>query len=261
MEKYRQERSRQEKFAKTLGIVLTVGAHAALVCFGTFSGLKYIYPPPEENTFLIDFSEEQTPVPVRRKYGSQPRAVEVDRSKSIDLVQQSEAQHEGSKANLAAEATVDDFGDVETYEPPREKPIERRALFHAADNQEARDTLAAQTAHSVSESLKAGHAAGNTASGKQSGEPNARLKGRKPVNGHLPKPAYESQESGTVVVSIWVDQYGAVKKAKAGAEGTTVVDQKLWAAARSAALQAHFNTDADAPALQEGTITYIFKLN
>lgn len=260
MEKYRQERSRQEKFAKTLGIVLTVGAHAALVCFGTFSGLKYIYPPPEENTFLIDFSEEQPPVPVRRKYGSQPRAVEVDRSKSIDLVQQSEAQHEGSKANLAAEATVDDFGDVETYEPPREKPIERRALFHAADNQEVRDTLAAQTAHSVSESLKAGHAAGNTASGKQSGEPNARLKGRKPVNGYLPKPAYSSQEYGTVVIRIWVDQYGTVKKAIPGDE-STVGDSKLLAAARAAALQAHFNTDADAPALQEGTITYIFKLN
>lgn len=261
MENYKQERSRQEKFARTLGLALTVGAHVVLLGCGAFSGLKYIYPPPEENTFLIDFSEDEPEKPKRQKYGSQPRAVEVDRTKSIDLVQQSEAQETGKKANKAAEATVDDFGDVEKYEPPREKPIEKKALFHAADNKPSEDTLAAQTAHKVSESLKAGHASGNTVSGKQTGEPNARLKGRKPVNGYLPKPAYSSQESGTVVVTIWVDQYGNVKKAKAGAEGTTVVDQKLWNAARSAALQAHFNTDADAPALQEGTITYIFKLN
>ena len=32
------------------------------------------------------------------------------------------------------------------------------------------------------------------------------------------------------------------------------------AAARAAALQTHFNQSADAPALQQGTITYVFKL-
>jgi hypothetical protein len=47
----------------------------------------------------------------------------------------------------------------------------------------------------------------------------------------------------------------------AGAEGTTVTDKTLWQAARKAALGAHFNMSADAPVLQEGTITYIFKLN
>ena len=261
MQHYKQERSLQEKISRGLGITLTVAFHAVLLCCGAFSGFRYIYPPPEENTFVIDFSEEQAQKPQRQKYGNQPQAVEIDRTKPVNLVQQSQAQETGSKANTAQEATVDDFGDVERYEPPREKPIEKKALFHAADNQPSEDTLAAQTAHTVTEALKAGHAAGNTESGKQSGEPSARLKGRKPVNGYLPKPSYNSQESGTVVVTIWVDQYGNVKKAKAGAEGTTVVDQKLWSAARAAALQAHFNTDADAPALQEGTITYIFKLN
>ena len=68
------------------------------------------------------------------------------------------------------------------------------------------------------------------------------------------------QESGKVVVDIWVDNYGSVQKAVAGAEGTTVTDKTLWQAARKAAMGAQFNLSADAPAMQKGTITYIFKL-
>ena len=70
----------------------------------------------------------------------------------------------------------------------------------------------------------------------------------------------ESSMMGKVVVDIWVDNYGNVTKAIAGAQGTTVTNQSLWAAARAAAMKAHFNQSADAPALQQGTITYIFKL-
>ena len=57
------------------------------------------------------------------------------------------------------------------------------------------------------------------------------------------------------------DNYGNVQKAVAGAEGTTVTDKTLWQAARKAALGAHFNMSAEAPPLQQGTITYIFKLD
>ena len=39
-----------------------------------------------------------------------------------------------------------------------------------------------------------------------------------------------------------------------------MADKDLWQAARKAALGAHFNMDADAPALQKGTITYVFSM-
>ncbi|MBR1574407.1 MAG: hypothetical protein IJ652_06125 [Bacteroidales bacterium] len=259
MASYRQEREKQLKVARGTGVLLTVGVHVVLAVFGVFSGVKYLYPPPPEQTFLIDFTEPETVRPRQVRNGSQPQAEEVDRTRPLELVQRSEAQEQGKKANEAPEATVDDFGDVEKYEPSRDKEINNRALFHAADNKTDKDTLAAQTASKVTEALKAGHASGNTTTGKFSGEPNAHLKGRK-VEGVLPRPKEASQESGTVVVKIWVDQYGTVKRAEAGADGTTVVSTKLWAAARSAAMQAHFNMSADAPALQEGTITYHFKL-
>ena len=144
---------------------------------------------------------------------------------------------------------------------PAEKEIDRRSLFRNPNNKSDKDTLAPQTGK-ISEDVSAGHPKGNTTSGKTTGAPNARLEGRS-VNGTLPRPNYSVQESGKVVVKIWVDNYGNVQKAVAGAEGSTVTDKNLWNAARKAALGAHFNinTDVDAPALQEGTITYIFKLD
>ena len=78
--------------------------------------------------------------------------------------------------------------------------------------------------------------------------------------GGLAKPAYTVQEQGVVVVTVWVDQYGTVTRAQAGATGTTVNNNTLWNAARDAAMKTKFNTDGDAPAMQQGTITYIFEL-
>lgn len=256
--RYRQERERQERKSTVIGIALAVGMHVVVCGVCSFSGFKYLYPPPQEQSILIEFEELKQP-PVKVKAGRQPRAEQIDKSKPIKLVQASEAQHKGSKLNEAKEAAVDAHGDVEVPQPPREKEIDRRALFNSANNPAQKDTLAAQTANKVSDALKEGHASGNTKKGTATGEPNARLKGRNTV-GTLPTPAYDVQKSGTVVVKIWVDQYGTVQKAIPGAEGTTITDQTLWNAARNAAKKAHFTMSSDAPALQEGTITYIFKL-
>lgn len=261
MEQYLRERERQEKKSRVTGAALTVSMHIALVICCFLTGFTYLDPPPpEQEQILIEFDEPQIQRPKQTWDGTSPRASEPDPSRDINLVQRSEAQNEGTKSNEAPEATVDDFGDVDIPEPEREKEIDRRALFTAADNKTKKDTLAAQTAREVTDALKAGHAQGNTKTGETSGEPNAKLAGRT-VNGTLPRPTYGVQASGKVVVEIWVDNYGTVQKAVAGAEGTTVTDKTLWQAARKAALGAHFNMSADAPALQKGTITYIFRLN
>ena len=260
-QQYIRERERQERLSRNGGVVFTIVVHIALlVCF-LHAGFTYLDPPPpEKELILIEFDEPEIERPRQTWNGSRPQAVKPDPSKPINLVQRSEAQHEGTKSNEAPEATVDEFGDVDINEPKREKEIDRRALFHAADNKTQKDTLAQQTSDKVTDALKAGHAQGNTKTGETSGEPNAKVPGRS-VNGTLPRPSYGVQASGKVVVQIWVDNYGNVQKAIAGAEGTTVSDKTLWQAARKAALGAHFNMSADAPALQEGTITYIFRLN
>ena len=242
-----------------IGIASTAVIHIAVLTVGCVSGLKYMYPPPEEQAMLIDFTEAVAEIPKQETTGSQPRSVKADLEQDVKLVQASEAQHTGTEANEAPEAVNDDFGDVETPQPPREKEIDRRALFHAADNKTQKDTLAAQTAAKVSDALKAGHASGNTATGETKGEPNARLEGRT-VLGTLAEPEYNVQQSGIVVVEIFVDRNGTVVSANPGADGTTVTDRTLWEAARKVALKARFNVKQDAKELQKGTITYVFNL-
>ena len=254
---YIRERERQAKRSVVTGGVFAVLFNGLIVTGLCVGGFTYLDPPPpEKEQILIEFDQVEIQKPKQRRDGTKPRA-EVP-SKKIELVQQSEAQHLGTKTNEAQEAAIGDQGDVEVPEPPR-KEINKRALFAAANNKTEKDTLAAQTAREVTDALKAGHALGNTKVGQTSGEPQANVKGRTP-KGTLPRPAYSVQKEGRVVVKIWVDNYGTVQKAVPGAEGTTVTDSDMWNAARKAAMGASFNLSADAPAMQEGTITYIFKL-
>ena len=253
-------RKKQEKQSLLTGIVSSVVFACVTASILYFSGLTYYDPPPpEKHDILIDFEEmiAEEKKPEQRWDGARPKAEEV--SKEVELVQQSEAQHKGATENVAEEATIGTDGDIETPEPPREKEINKKALFAAADNKAKKDTLAAQTAREVSDALKAGHALGNIEDGKTDGQPKADLKGRTPI-GSLPRPSAPGQQVGKVIVDIWVDQYGKVTKAVAGAQGTTVSDAKLWKAAENAAMKATFNMDGNAAAIQKGTITYIFKV-
>ena len=258
---YEQERARQERKSTAAGIILAAAVHILLLAIGVTSGLKYLYPPPPEQTMLVEFleMEPEPEIPEQVIRGTQPRAADADPEKDLNLVQKSEAQMQGTKANEAPEATTGDDGDVEVPEPPRKPEIDRRALFHDADNDTEKDTLAPQTAAKPGDKLKAGHALGNTRTGKKVGEPNARLKGRS-VMGAIPKPEYGVQNGGIVVVDILVDRQGNVRSAVPGGTGTTVSDKTLWEAARKAALNTQFNVKPDAPVQQAGTITYIFKL-
>ena len=175
-EQYLRERAKQEKISKTGGAVFTVAVHIVLLTSFFFAGFTYLDPPPpDQEQILIEFDEPEIRRPRQTWNGSRPQAVNPDRSKPINLVQRSEAQHKGTKSNEAPESTVDDFGDVDIKEPKREKEIDRRALFHAADNKTEKDTLAQQTADKVTDALKAGHAQGNTRTGETSGQPNARV--------------------------------------------------------------------------------------
>lgn len=259
MKEYLREREAREMRAKVTGIILTLAIHAGALATVSFTGIKYIYPPPPESTFLLEFEEEQTPI-IEQKKGREPQAEAVDREKPVELVQKSKSPEVAKRENLTPETKQDDFGDVDTAKPEvKEEPkLDPRAAFPGMAKKDT--TLTAP--HSASESsatFKAGHAEGNTNKGAVAGTPNAHVQGRNVV-GNVPRPSYSTQESGKVVVTIWVDQYGNVQKAVAGADGTTVTDKTLWAAARNAALKTHFNMNADAPAMQEGTITYIFNL-
>lgn len=86
------------------------------------------------------------------------------------------------------------------------------------------------------------------------------LSGRSLV-GSLPKPSYNSNEEGFVVVEIVVDKNGTVISANPILKGTTTQDSELRRAAVDAAFKAKFNADSKAINNQKGTITYHFTLN
>lgn len=258
MKQYLRERGERERNSVMTGIIMTLALHIGAAVLVSFTGIKYLYPPPPESTFLLEFEEE--PVAVVQNPGRDPRGEDVNPEEKIELIQRSESPNVSKKPNLTPATKPDDHGDVAVTEPKRdEEPVlDPRASFPGMAKKDTTLT-APHSASEASATFKAGQPDGNTDKGQTTGAPNAHLKGRNVV-GTLPRPAYGVQESGKVVVTIWVDNYGNVTKAQAGAEGTTVTSKELWTAARNAAMKAHFNQKADAPALQQGTITYIFTL-
>lgn len=232
-----------------------------LFAFGTYTTIKSTVRH-QDVEILMEMEPEELPEIEPQKIevaaGREPRTEEPQPKQPVKLVQKSEAQTVAQRPNVSQESTVGDKGDVEVPEPPREKEINKRALFTSSQNTD-KDTLAQQVADKVSESLTAGHTAGNTRVGNPEGEPSAKLEGRS-VMGSLPLPSYNVEKAGKVVVKITVDRDGNVKSAVAGAPGTTVNDTSLWDSAKKAALGAKFNVSRSAPEAQEGTITYVFKL-
>ena len=76
----------------------------------------------------------------------------------------------------------------------------------------------------------------------------------------LPKPDYDIQNEGIVVVQVRVDRNGNVTQATPGVKGSTTLEEYFLRVAREAAMAAKFDSKPDAPAIQVGTITYHFKL-
>ena len=74
----------------------------------------------------------------------------------------------------------------------------------------------------------------------------------------LPKPIYDSEAEGKVVVHIIVDQLGNVISAKPGEKGTTTQNKQLLANAKEAALKTKYPPKADAPN-QHGKLIYTFQ--
>ena len=261
MQPYQRTRERREKTAGVTGVVITLGVHALGLVILLTSGLTYLDPPPPERTSLvIEFEEEVlSSAPVITRVGQEPQAEEVDPEREVELVQKADAPAVAQTPNETPATQPDAHGDVEVPVPPVEEPkLDPRASFPGMSPKES-DATTPHGAAEATEGYKSGQPDGNTPEGKVEGRANAHVKGRT-VEGTLMQPSYNTQTEGIVVVQVKVDQYGTVTEAVPGAEGTTATDKNLWAAARNAALKAHVNMDANAPAVQTGTITYIFKL-
>ena len=109
--------------------------------------------------------------------------------------------------------------------------------------------------------------------GKEGGDPNSNRYDGTPGKGGagfsltgrsaraLPSPQTSTNKEGKVVVKIWVDRAGNVTQVSAPEKGSTLTDASLVSKAKAAAMKAKFSPKDDAPEVQTGTITYVFRNN
>jgi periplasmic protein TonB len=112
------------------------------------------------------------------------------------------------------------------------------------------------TAQGVGDGDGMGH--GDGTPGYNGSGNNYDLKGRKLIK--KPEQMTDSQEEGTVVVEIIVDETGRVIKATPGQRGSTTTSSNLFAKARQAALSAKFNPSPEGIKEQRGTYSFVFVL-
>ncbi len=103
------------------------------------------------------------------------------------------------------------------------------------------------------------NADGYYGNGGSGGDGDYQLGNRKVLS--RPKPRYECEEEGLVIVSIEVDRNGKVIKATPGVKGSTNTAACLLSQAKIAAMKTTWQADSNAGSKQIGIIKYRFSLS
>jgi TonB family protein len=143
--------------------------------------------------------------------------------------------------------------EVAEQTPARE--VNRRALFPGRTEGSTASSQGASEGAGNQGSVEGGPDGADSAGG--SGSSGFSLSGRYLV-GNLPRPAYNADAEGRVVIRITVNAAGTVTSAVYEPNGSTTNHGELVSAARAAAAKASFT--AGEAEIQTGTITYNFRL-
>jgi TonB family protein len=170
-----------------------------------------------------------------------------------ELQRQAEAKRQAEEARQKAEAEAKRKAEEES------KRKAASSLVAGALGKSGQGGTAANSGTGTTGSGAQGSPNGNSATGASNGTPGwgSYDLGGRGLKGGLPKPAFNVNASGVVVVSITVDASGRVTAATVSPRGTTTSDTALRSAAIKAAQTARFEAKSDA-AVQYGTITYRF---
>jgi len=225
---------------------------------------KEITTPPEPEPELIEeeiISQdiEEAPVIEEKKIVEKPKEPEKKPEKKPEVKPEPEKIVEKKPEEKPVDTIVPQMEtpveDVVVEEP---KPVvNSRALYKGTSNAKTGSSQGITDGpgdqgkpHGDKESEK------YDGRGGQGNGPSFFLGGRGSV--FLETPSPKVTEQGTVVVSIWVDRDGKVKKAQVNPKGTTVLDAILRQVAIDAAYNSTFTSDQQAAELQRGTISYNF---
>lgn len=246
------------------GITFLCLALAVVIC------LAFGYDPPdppipeegvEVNLGNSDFGLGNNPMPEASEASSAPRP----RSATENVAtQRTESTTPINTSDNPSTAKTDNSTPTTTKpEPPKEPEINKNALFNGNRGNKNKN------ANSGSE----GNTYGSGNMGKEGGDPNSNRYDGTPGKGGagfslagrsakaLPSPNTSTNKEGKVVVKIWVDRAGNVTQTESPFKGSTLADDALVRQAKAAAMKAKFSPKEDAPEVQTGTITYVFRNN
>ena len=236
---------------KLIGLIVSIVAHGLLILCLLLMGLRYPDPPPPE------------------------LGVEMDMGEFSDVGTDSEHAAEGGE-DLSSESSYANDDNNELTQQSEDVPLTSKKTPSPTKNKkkpkdnvkpQSEETKIDQNALFTKGRVKKG-SGGSTGVGEGSGKGSGGEGGGSGISfslagrgsKSLPEPTATSSENGSIVVEIRVDQEGNVVSAKAGARGTTLwEDKNLWRLCEQAAKDSKFTAKPDAPELQPGKITYIFR--
>ena len=235
---------------KLIGLIVSIVAHGLLILCLLLMGLRYPDPPPPE------------------------LGVEMDMGEFSDVGTDSEHAAEGGE-DLSSESSYANDDNNELTQQSEDVPLTSKKTPSPTKNKkkpkdnvkpQSEETKIDQNALFTKGRVKKG-SGGSTGVGEGSGKGSGGEGGGSGISfslagrgsKSLPLPTATSSENGSIVVEIRVDQEGNVVFAKAVWKGTTLTDTNLWRRCEQAAKKSKFTANPDAPELQKGTITYIFR--
>lgn len=266
--------TKHEKKSFTITVIL----HVLLILLLLFFGLKFLDPPPESG-IAINFgnsevgSGDNQPTEPVKSAPQQTTAPQVSQPKPVveEVVTQETVEAPVIEKKAEKKPVVQEKVEEPKKLPPAKKP-------DPTPEKSTTDALSSILNGPKSDGTATGGEGNDQAAGDKGspdGDPNAsayygnglgldgdgnyRLGGRRALNKE--KFVQDCNESGLVVVQIEVNRNGQVTRATPGVKGTTNSAACLLDPAKRAALATRFNSDANAPTKQVGTIIYNFKLS
>ena len=215
-------------------------------------------PIPEEGVEVnigdSDFGQGDDPNPASEASSYAPPAAQnqVATQHTEPSVSMPSTPNPGTVTNPAAQEQP----QVENKEPE----INKNALFTGRRNRTNQGGTGSEgnTSGAGNQGNPNGTPNSNNYNGNGGSGSNFSLKGRSAVS--LPKPDYNSNQQGKIVIDIWVNQQGQVTRVEGPAQGSTLTNSAMVEQAKKAARKARFNADTKALEEQKGSITYIFTI-
>ena len=259
---------------KREGLIGTIVFHLVLLFLFLFYGLTHQVPIPETG-LTVNFGTSEMGSGDRQPEANTPDN-EPQPQPENEIVPPVETEVKAAEQDVVTQ-DVEDAIEVPKEKTPEEIEAEKKATEDAekkAKQEEQRKKLAAMAEQMNNPSNSGGGGDGPDDvpgdKGQTDGGPDGGYTGGGTGNGNYslgdraaltkPKPTYECQEEGKVVVDIKVDRNGKVVYASVG-KGTTNTAECLTKRAIQAAYKTKWQAKNGAPIEQRGKIIYDFQIH